>query len=1613
MYSSVITKHLGSARQVVLALAATLVLLMSAANANAEPITREQARQRAAAFLSSRTGSRHLKAVESDTRLSPRRHVRKVKGLTTDALDLYYVFDRGTDEGFVIVSGDDQTVPVLGYTDQGHFDYSQLPENMKFWLKGYENELEAIRTSGAPIVGANIPTHDPVATLCTTKWNQGDPYNQSCPMYFNLGRSVTGCVATAMAQVLYYHRAKSVTETQAEIPAYEDWAAHPTTGEKMQVEAVPANSPIDWDNMLDTYGSGATAKQKKAVADLMWYCGASVQMGYTNSSSGANSWRVADAFKNYFGYGSSVQYHYFEGESYTEVQWDAMLYNEVANSRPVYLSGANGDGGHAFVCDGYDGNLCYHINWGWGGGGPDGYYLLSSLNPGSQGIGGSDGGYSQQRECVVGVEPINFETRTLPISNATLKRICTDAFDKDGDGKLTYGEAAEVTDLGETFKGKTITEFTELYNFTGLTEIGDDAFSGCTRLTTIKLPKSIKKIGARAFAGCSKLKEINLRDDISQIGEGAFNGCKVLPNITLPASLTAIEASTFEGCVAFTAVTLPLGIQSIGSRAFAGCTKLKTFTVNSITPEQIVLGDNVWDGIDLSTATLNSLQGTQDYFASAAQWRDFGNNYRQRTLSGGDYVTLATNTNFFIYNVGTGRYLTNGEAYGTQAVVDDTDSPMRFQLRRSASLPEGVYYIYSVDSPNDNHILFRTTTDGKVGNGVKACFVDGPTSHVTDKSAYWKIELVEGTDNTYTLQTPSNVTGYVEGEYLGVQPSHVSNAAIPTYGIYSDIVYSDYSSNCHWMLTPYDKAKLETYQLAKQLEILLAVAKKKKLDCTNEQAVYNDLGSSDEAIEQSCLRLRKKLGLINFVDKAFRNVCVNSIDADSDGEISYSEAANIATLEGVFSGNTSIVDASDLKYFTKLQYLAGNEFKGCTKLQKVVLPENLYGVFYRSFMGCTKLESVELPMNLNTIGDDAFNGCTKLTEVRVAVADPALITLGSNVFKSVPVSRAVLYVPYGSKELYAQADVWKTFGEIREMRAMQWPDYAELETDKEFYVLNLGQKAYINKGEAYGTQAVVAQQGLVYKLKRSSSMPADAYYLEASITGNKVLFRTSTDSKVGNGVKACFVDGTITNKAYWTIKEVGDHVYTLQVPSGQSDYTEGEYLGTNVGHQTDAVSGGTYGLYWDIAYDSNPAAAQWAFISVDDVNTNREFFELTEDLKQLLAQANSQEIDVADEQAVYDNFEASEAQIQDAIASVRTKLHYIPFIDSRAKTLAINRWDLNDDDELSAEELAAVTDISTVFKGATAIKTLEDLRHFTSITEIPAEAFRGNTAMQSVIIPASVRTIGDNALSNTSKLKYIAILNPTTVVDGSASGISTSAKTVFVPAAMVEAYKADAFWGQFTVEEYTGVPTVTAEPAARQYGRANPSFTYVVTGAPVTGEPSFSTDAVLTTPVGDYPIHVAAGTIVSLGLQLVDGTLTIERAPVTVTAQSYTREYGEENPVFEAKYSTLRNREKIEDVLTHEPVFECDATAESYAGVYEIRVSGCEADNYEFTYVAGKLTVQGGPDGIGGVKEEEKLSTVNSPQSAVYDLSGRKVTSPQRGIYVRGGKKVAVKAGGK
>ena len=304
----------------------------------------------------------------------------------------FYIFNVGSDGGFVIVSGDDRTPEILGYSDAGRFDAQNIPDNMRAFLQGYADEIQHMPetvTAASREVGQKrvASTRSSISPLLTTRWNQRAPYYNSCPTGGSQ-HALTGCVATAMAQVMNYHK-YPVAET-ASIPNY-GYGALPATTFK-------------WNLMHNEYEASDNSEAAAEVAKLMQYCGYSVGMNYGLDGSEASSAQVIYALTNYFDYDAGAQYA--NRSSYSYADWVALIYNELAENRPMLFGGQSTGGGHAFVCDGYDEDDFFHINWGWGGM-SDGYFRLSGLTPDTQGAGGSSSsdGYNLSLGATIGVQP--------------------------------------------------------------------------------------------------------------------------------------------------------------------------------------------------------------------------------------------------------------------------------------------------------------------------------------------------------------------------------------------------------------------------------------------------------------------------------------------------------------------------------------------------------------------------------------------------------------------------------------------------------------------------------------------------------------------------------------------------------------------------------------------------------------------------------------------------------------------------------------------------------------------------------------------------------------------------------------------------------------------------------------------------------------------------------------------------------------------------------------------------------------------------------------------------------------------------------------------------------
>lgn len=385
-----------------------LLLMIPVMRLLAGPVSETQARQKARTFL-----------MEHGRKADVLNGRQAVKGHRAPAANAnYYVFNLGEADGFVVVSGDDRTTPILGYSDTGNINFDDMPDGLRYLLEGYEQQMEVLASDAyAGDNGNETPRRTDIAPMIKTQWNQGKPYNDLCPL-IDGERTVTGCVATSMAQVMNYHKYPTASTTS--IPSYSV-----TTKDKnkasytLNVAGLKATT-FSWNDMLNNYTPmnpttgkkevAGTDAQKQAVAKLMQYCGSSIEMVYglgSNGGSAAYQEVVPYALTTYFGYDGGMYHAYRKNYSYEA--WVTMIYNELAASRPVILGGQSCGGGHSFVCDGYkyeNESDYFHINWGWGGV-SDGFFLLSLLNPDEQGVGGSStlDGFSFGQDAVVGIRP--------------------------------------------------------------------------------------------------------------------------------------------------------------------------------------------------------------------------------------------------------------------------------------------------------------------------------------------------------------------------------------------------------------------------------------------------------------------------------------------------------------------------------------------------------------------------------------------------------------------------------------------------------------------------------------------------------------------------------------------------------------------------------------------------------------------------------------------------------------------------------------------------------------------------------------------------------------------------------------------------------------------------------------------------------------------------------------------------------------------------------------------------------------------------------------------------------------------------------------------------------
>ena len=496
---------------------------------SAQQVSMETARMRASAFLNKAAGSAAKKA--------PRKAPQLSLVSTSDEL---YIFNDDANGSHIIMSSDERMPEVLCYSYEGTIDSDAIPCNMQAWLDDFAAQVRWLREHPeAAAERRKSPQRADIAPLLTCQFGQGYPYNLKCPEVDG-ERCPTGCVATAMAQIMHYWQwPKKTTFT---IPAY---TTH-TLG--IEIPAIPPTA-IDWDKIANYCTARSTAEQKDAVATLMALCGTAVKMNYQPYGSGASATPAEYDLLDYDV--TSMQRVY--RSNYSDADWEEMLYNELQQQRPIDYGGSDSKSGHAFVIDGYQyhDDAYWHVNWGWGGGyvavGPyyeQQYYTLDNMS------------YNYGQHAVIGIQPV---------SNKRLY-----AVDETG-GKTTLYYDTEASSKGDKAKpyGKGIrTDVTEVEFHPSFANYKPKrlSFSGCTNLKQIK---GIEYLNTEEmtemrmmFSYCGSLTSLDLSsfntEKVTNMS-GMFVDCSSLTSLDLSSFNTANVtdmSAMFDRCTSLTSLNV-------------------------------------------------------------------------------------------------------------------------------------------------------------------------------------------------------------------------------------------------------------------------------------------------------------------------------------------------------------------------------------------------------------------------------------------------------------------------------------------------------------------------------------------------------------------------------------------------------------------------------------------------------------------------------------------------------------------------------------------------------------------------------------------------------------------------------------------------------------------------------------------------------------------------------------------------------------------------------------------------------------------------------------------------------------------------------------------------
>jgi hypothetical protein len=1003
---------------------------------------------------------RHLSAISKPSLKSTLSKVKNfqftsVKATVENNDTLYYILNDTINKGFVIVSADKRAWPILAYSTEGSLNEKKQPDAFTAWMESRKKEIEYIKQNNFQPNSATIDSWQnlslknatinstSVEPLLKTKWGQGCYYNEICPSDGRssgyCGHVPTGCVATAMAQIMKY------------------WN-YPTKGNSSNsylssnygtIEADFSNTYYQWDQMpIDPLTSS-----NNALATLMYQCGVATFMGY--SPYGSATTLRPKVLVDFFDYSPSIKF--IDNNNYSSSQWADLLKSELDLGHPIYYSTDLPSGSsHALVCDGYQNSDYFHFNWGWEGS-CDGYYYLNDIQT-----------FNSHQTAIINIIPnhlpdnyvglilssnsltinakegVSDPVRVKVASSSNWTATSNQSWLRLSSGTGTSGTSilnlhttenstsldriATVTITADGFPPQLITvkQFHK-YEVTagGLSKIQSNDLATITNLTlkgfidardfkTMRdLMPSLESVDLSeativAYSGREGTSLQNSIYPANTIPENAFiapgNHTSTLTNFIFPVSTTAIGRLAFNSCFNLSSISLPPKLQSIADNAFDNCISLDSLHLPSSLLE---LGKQIFNGIIVSVdsgnpnyicidGVLYNKSQTKLIYCPTSKKGNFNIPTTVKTIAFGAFTNCGQITSFtipssvdlieslaFSCNALTSIKLPSSIIYIQDAAFFGSRNLTSFTV--GSSVPSDLKASNDVFSTIDKNkctlnVPYKTAAlyrSAYQWNEFKN-IVEAPSGFCIDSN---EIKLTSSATETTSVSVKSNVTWTVSCDqpWLIVNPS--SGSGDNTLKIVAQEKTSEGSRLA--------KITISTEGFENQIITVVQDGASIKLTAGNLKGKFTE----EELLSQTSLKLSGTIDARDF--KTMRDLMprLKRIDLTDASIIGYTGTEG-TSLRGNLIYPADVIPESAFNLSNNTNKNLGSiilpvstksiddfAFRGCLGLNSVTLSKALLNIDSNAFTSCKNLEHIFIPETVELIYEQAFIECSALFEV--------------------------------------------------------------------------------------------------------------------------------------------------------------------------------------------------------------------------------------------------------------------------------------------------------------------------------------------------------------------------------------------------------------------------------------------------------------------------------------------------------------------------------------------------------------------------------------------------------------------------------------------------------